>query len=450
MVKAKVKFFCQECGHESPKWFGKCPGCGGWNTLQEELQKPPRGRNKNLDKQIQPQPITEIKTSEGERKLTGSSELNRVLGGGIIPGSLVLIGGDPGIGKSTLLLQIACSYAERYGSALYVSGEESASQIRMRADRTSKLSANLLILAETNFEVIENYIDQLEPGLIMIDSIQTIFSDAISSAPGSVSQVRECTGFLLRLAKIKGIPIFIVGHVTKEGSIAGPRVLEHMVDTVLYFEGERHNTFRILRAVKNRFGSTNEIGIFEMQEKGLIEVLNPSELFLAERPQGESGSVVVPSIEGTRPVLVELQALVSPTNFATPRRMATGVDYNRVSLIMAVLDKRVGVHLNNQDAYVNIAGGIRADEPALDLGIALALVSSFKDKPINGKIVAIGEIGLTGEVRAVNQIEKRLAEASKLGFTRCLLPYSNYKKCSENVDIELIGIRDVAEALEML
>lgn len=447
MAKVKVKFFCQECGYESPKWLGRCPGCGQWNSMVEEIHKPSR-KGKTVDSQTKPQPISDIQTSEGERLLTGSKELNRVLGGGIIPGSLVLVGGDPGIGKSTLLLQIACFFARDYGPLLYVSGEESASQIRMRADRIGILSPNLLVLPETNYESIENHINNLMPGLVIIDSIQTIFSDDISSAPGSVSQVRECTGLLLRLAKTKGIPVFIVGHVTKEGTIAGPRVLEHMVDTVLYFEGERHNSFRILRSVKNRFGSTNEIGIFEMQEKGLMEVENPSEIFLAERPQGDSGSVVIPSIEGTRPVLVELQALVSPTTFGNPRRMATGVDYNRLSLLVAVLDKRVGLHLSNQDIYINIAGGVKVDEPAVDLGIVLALASSFKDLNIDEKMVAFGEIGLTGEVRAVNQVDKRLSEAEKLGFRKCLLPASNLKKYKNTHGLELVGVRNVSEALE--
>jgi DNA repair protein RadA/Sms len=448
--KIRSLFFCQECGAESPKWMGRCPGCGAWNSLVEE---PVGLRSENIKTgpvlSGRPQKITAVISSEEERYLTGYSELDRVLGGGIVPGSLVLVGGDPGIGKSTLALQVAYAIGRDLGTVLYVSGEESVKQTRMRAGRLGALDDNLYIVAETGLESILEQVRSLEPKLLVIDSIQTVFTENMSTAPGSVGQVRECTGCLLRMAKSTGIPVIIVGHVTKEGLLAGPRVLEHMVDTVLYFEGERHHTFRILRAVKNRFGSTNEIGVFEMAERGLVEVTNPSGMFLAERPQGVAGSVVIPGLEGSRPILVELQALVSPSSFGTPRRMTTGVDYNRVSLITAVLEKRVGLHLQGQDAYVNVAGGVRLEEPAVDLGIAVALASSFKDISVDPGLIVVGEIGLTGEVRAVGQIQKRLKEGAKMGFSRAVVPAANLVHLQEFVDMEIAGVRFVAEALEI-
>ncbi len=417
MAKRKSKFVCQSCGYESPKWMGKCPGCNQWNTLVEELDatKSARGNWATGSKTSQkPEKISSIQSEEEPRIKTSMQELNRVLGGGIVRGSLVLIGGDPGIGKSTLLLQVSSQLAQHDLDVLYISGEESARQTKLRADRLAIRSDRLYVLSETNLVDIANQIDQLKPGFVVIDSIQTIFKEEVTSAPGSVSQVRECTSELMRIAKQNHIPIFIVGHVTKEGSIAGPRLLEHMVDAVLYFEGERHHTFRILRGVKNRFGSTNEMGIFEMKEEGLTEVLNPSEIFLEERSQGVAGSTIVASMEGTRPVLVEIQSLISPTSFGNPRRMATGIDHNRVPLLMAVLEKRVGLMLQNQDAYVKVAGGVKLDEPAIDLAVAISIASSFRDKAPHPEDVLIGEVGLTGEIRRVSRIDQRVQEAAKL------------------------------------
>ena len=450
MAKSRAVFVCQSCGHESPKWVGKCPGCGGWSTFVEEVvpDKPAAAARGGLSSGERPLPIAEV-VSEGEARLpTGSGELDRVLGGGIVPGSLVLVGGDPGIGKSTLLLQLANQVATTYGTVLYVSGEESARQIRLRADRLGALSSRLLVLAETNLDIIEQHAGQLHPLLLIIDSIQTVFRPDLTSAPGSVSQVREGAAHLLRLAKGRGIAVFLVGHVTKEGSLAGPRVLEHIVDTVLYFEGERHASFRLLRAVKNRFGSTNEIGLFDMRDSGLVEVPNASELFLSARPEGVAGSVVVPSMEGTRPLLVEVQALVSSTSFVSPRRTATGVDLNRVLLIMAVLEKRVGLMLSSQDAYVKVAGGVHLAEPAADLGLAVSLASSFRDAPTDPRTVLIGEVGLAGEVRAVGRVEQRVREAEKLGFTRCILPASSLRGTGLKAGIELIGVETVTEGLD--
>ncbi|MGN1399949.1 MAG: DNA repair protein RadA [Bacillus sp. (in: firmicutes)] len=453
MAKKKTKFICQSCGYESPKWMGKCPGCGEWNKMTEEIEyaKPARkGAFTHSDDggtRVKAQPITGIETVMEPRILTDLKELNRALGGGIVYGSLVLIGGDPGIGKSTLLLQVSAQLAKKGQKVLYVSGEESVKQTKLRADRLGTVSENLYVFSETDMDFIEQAIVDVNPNLVIIDSIQTVFQPEVTSAPGSVSQVRECTATLMRIAKTKGIAIFIVGHVTKEGNIAGPRLLEHMVDTVLYFEGERHHTYRIVRAVKNRFGSTNEMGIFEMKEKGLEEVENPSEIFLEERSKGSSGSTVVASMEGTRPVLVEVQALISPTSFGNPRRMATGIDYNRVTLLMAVLEKRIGLLLQNQDAYLKVAGGVKLDEPAIDLAIAVSIASSFRDQPTRATDCILGEVGLTGEVRRVSRIEQRVQEAAKLGFERIILPQNNIGGWTPPAGIEIIGVSHVAEAL---
>ncbi|MSE00134.1 DNA repair protein RadA [Bacillus velezensis] len=452
MAKSKTKFICHSCGYESAKWMGKCPGCGAWNTMVEEtIKKAPANRRAAFFHSVQtvqkPSPITSIETSEEPRVQTKLEEFNRVLGGGVVKGSLVLIGGDPGIGKSTLLLQVSAQLADTAGSVLYISGEESVKQTKLRADRLGINSQMLHVLSETDMEYISSAIQEMKPAFVVVDSIQTVYQSDITSAPGSVSQVRECTAELMKIAKTNGIPIFIVGHVTKEGSIAGPRLLEHMVDTVLYFEGERHHTFRILRAVKNRFGSTNEMGIFEMREEGLTEVLNPSEIFLEERSAGASGSSIVASMEGTRPILVEIQALISPTSFGNPRRMATGIDHNRVSLIMAVLEKRVGLLLQNQDAYLKVAGGVKLDEPAIDLAVAVSIASSFRDTPPNPADCFIGEVGLTGEVRRVSRIEQRVKEAAKLGFKRMIIPEANADGWTIPKGIEVVGVANVAEAL---
>ncbi|KQL41406.1 DNA repair protein RadA [Bacillus sp. FJAT-25509] len=451
--KSKTKFVCQSCGYESVKWIGKCPACNEWNTMVEFIEQPASSRrltfNTNASAEgTKPISIMEVEIGTETRIETSFDEFNRVLGGGIVLGSLVLIGGDPGIGKSTMLLQVSSQLAKKDHKVLYVSGEESQKQIKLRAERLGVATQNLYVLSETDLSYIARYMDEMSPDFVVIDSIQTIYLQEVTSAPGSVSQVRECTSELMKIAKTKGIPIFIVGHVTKEGSIAGPRLLEHMVDAVLYFEGERHHTYRILRAVKNRFGSTNETGIFEMKELGLVEVLNPSEIFLEERPFGVAGSTVVASMEGTRPVLVELQALVSPTSFGNARRMATGIDHNRVSLIMAVLEKRMGLLLQNQDAYLKVAGGLKLDEPAVDLAVAVSIASSFQDKPTNPTDVVIGEIGLTGEVRRVSRIEQRVQEAAKLGFKRAIIPSKNIGGWSFPEGMEIIGINTVHEALK--
>ncbi|AVF28578.1 DNA repair protein, RadA-like protein [Paenibacillus larvae subsp. larvae] len=450
MGKQKTKFYCQDCGYESIKWLGKCPGCGAWNTFVEEIQKimKTQGMDSSLfQTKEKPQPIINIESSPEPRVITENRELNRVLGGGFVPGSLILVGGDPGIGKSTLLLQTSYSLAKSGQKVLYISGEESVKQTRLRADRLNAMSRLLYVLCETNLESIEEAIREVEPDFMVIDSIQTVYHPSVTSAPGTVSQVRECTGHFMRIAKTKGIATVLVGHVTKEGAIAGPRMLEHMVDCVLYFEGERHHSYRVLRAVKNRFGSTNEIGIFEMQETGLTEVHNPSELFLSERPLGVAGSTVVASMEGTRPVLVEIQALVSMTNFPSPRRMATGIDYNRLSLIIAVLEKRVGLFLQNQDAYLNVAGGVRLDEPAVDLAAAISIASSFKEQATQPFDVVFGEVGLTGEVRGVSRVEQRVNEAQKLGFKRVIMPEKSLKGFTPPRGIEVIGVNTVDEAL---
>lgn len=452
MAKKKTKFCCQSCGYESPKWLGRCPGCGEWNSFVEEMEVISKSRGVFQHSEASSQkavPIVSIETQEEQRFETSMVELNRVLGGGIVPGSLVLIGGDPGIGKSTLLMQLSADLSNRGHRVLYVSGEESLKQTRLRASRLGVQSKELFIYAETDLELIRHSIEEVQPRFIIVDSIQTVHHPEVTSAPGSVSQVRECTSELMRIAKTKGIATFLVGHVTKEGQIAGPRILEHMVDTVLYFEGERHHTYRILRSHKNRFGSTNEIAIFEMIHSGLKEVLNPSELFLEERSQGAAGSTVVASMEGTRPILVEIQSLVTPTSFNYPKRMATGVDQNRVQLLMAVLEKRMGMLLQAQDAYVKVAGGVKLDEPAIDLAVLTSIVSSYKNQPVNVTDVFIGEVGLTGEVRRVSRIEQRVYEAARLGFKRVFIPASNLGGWENPKEIEVIGVQTINEALKL-
>ena len=450
----KTVYFCQECGYESAKWMGQCPGCKSWNTFVEETvstKKPSSsGAMKSSEKRQEPVILKDISLSEDERQTTQIGELDRVLGGGIVPGSLVLVGGDPGIGKSTLLLQVCRNLAEKQVSVLYISGEESLRQIKLRANRIGQFTDKMQLLCETNLEVIREVIERRKPDVVVIDSIQTMFHEDVSSAPGSVSQVRESTNVFMQLAKGLCIPIFIVGHVTKEGTVAGPRVLEHMVDTVLYFEGDRYASYRILRGVKNRFGSTNEIGVFEMQQSGLSEVENPSEYMLNGRPENASGSVVVCLLEGTRPIMVEIQALVCDSNFGMARRTAAGTDYNRVNLLMAVLEKRAGIHMSGSDAYVNVAGGIKVSEPALDLGIVMALVSSFKNRAIDEKTVIFGEVGLAGEVRAVSQAQQRVNEAVKLGFKTCILPGVCLKNIKKNDKIEIIGVNNVQEAIKLI
>jgi len=452
MAKAKIIFACQNCGYQSPKWLGKCPDCNQWNTLVEERVERaahPRG-DLTVGSKEDPSPITEISTAEEGRILSGIGEFDRVLGGGLVPGSVILIGGDPGIGKSTLLLQAFSALSQRGLTCLYISGEESQRQIKMRAERLGVESSNLLILSETSLERIIEQVRKIKPSVLVIDSIQTIFTSSLPSAPGSIGQVRESSGSIIVLAKKSGLSTFLIGHVTKDGSLAGPRVLEHMVDTVLYFEGERGHNFRILRAVKNRFGSTNEIGVFEMKEAGLQEVTNPSELFLSERPLQVPGSVVVCSMEGTRPILVELQALVSPSFLAVPRRTTIGVDYNRVALLVAVLEKKMSVNLFNQDIFVNVAGGVHVDEPAVDLGIVAAVASSYQEKPIDPQTVLLGEVGLAGEIRGIAQAEARLKEAGKLGFKRCILPLSNSRQLGHVKSPELAGVSSLEECWQIL
>ena len=436
----------------SPKWLGKCPECGGWNTMVEEREAIERGAAAQYVEggKSRPTPIGEI-AGEGEHRTSvGIGELDRVLGGGLVKGSVVLVGGDPGIGKSTLMLQAMEELASRGGNVLYISGEESARQIKLRGERLGSMSKGLLVLAENSLEDILRNANAVKADAIVVDSIQTLYTPEISSAPGSISQVRESAGQLVLYAKKTGTPVFIVGHVTKDGSIAGPRVLEHMVDTVLYFEGDRGHAFRILRAVKNRFGSTNEIGVFEMKGAGLKEVANPSEIFLAERRSDVTGSAVVSTVEGTRPIMAELQALVTPTTFGNPRRTAIGVDYGRFTLLLAVLEKRVGLHLMGQDVYVNVVGGLKVDEPSVDLGLIAAVASAFKDVPVSPRTVVMGEVGLGGEVRAISQAEMRAGEAAKLGFARCVMPKANVRKMQKVKGIEIIGVEEVDEALETL
>lgn len=457
MAKGKTAtiFYCQSCGFESTKWMGQCPGCREWNTFVEETVSKSEHKNTGgaggyQGEKAKPRVLSEITIKEEDKILTGINELDRVLGGGIVQGSLTLVGGDPGIGKSTLLLQVCRNLADSGHKVLYISGEESQVQIKMRADRIGNFSGHMMLLCETALDAIEEVIRRQKPEVVVIDSIQTMYNDAISSAPGSVSQVRESTGILMQLAKGLGVSIFIVGHVTKEGTVAGPRVLEHMVDTVLYFEGDRHASYRILRGVKNRFGSTNEIGVFEMREKGLTEVANPSEYMLNGRPEDASGSVVACSMEGTRPLLIEIQALVCHSNFGIPRRQTTGTDFNRVNLLMAVLEKRSGLQLSGCDAYVNITGGMKIQEPAIDLGIVLAIVSSFRNTAIGSNLVAFGEVGLSGEVRAVSMAKQRVAEAEKLGFDTCILPAVCAADCKKNTNIRIVGVKTVQDAIAYL
>ncbi len=454
MAKSSYVYFCSECGYESSKWMGQCPGCRAWNAFVEEKVTTTKGKSmktgSSVDTGKSPSTLSEISTEEEERLQIGIGELDRVLGGGIVKGSLTLVGGDPGIGKSTLLLQVCRQLSDKEHEVLYISGEESLRQIKMRAMRIGNMNDRLKLFCETNLDVIENTIKRTKPEVVVIDSIQTMFQEDISSAPGSVSQVREATAILMRLAKEEGVSIFIVGHVTKEGTVAGPRVLEHMVDTVLYFEGDRHASYRILRGVKNRFGSTNEIGVFEMRNEGLQEVLNPSEYMLNGKPEGASGSIVSCSMEGTRPILLEIQALVTPTNFGFPRRQTAGSDLNRLNLLMAVLEKRLNLSIANCDAYINIAGGLRITEPAIDLGIVMAIVSSFKNRPIDDKLLAFGEIGLSGEVRAVSMAENRVAEAKKLGFTTCIVPKNCLEACNKIKGINIIGVSSVQDAMEYI
>jgi len=453
MAKVKTHFVCQSCGYQAPKWLGKCPGCQTWNSFVEERvieEKAPDRDLLGIEMEAVPVPMTEISTEEKGRFQIGIGEFDRVLGGGIVFGSVILVGGDPGIGKSTLLLQVMHRLASSGKKVLYISGEESLQQTKMRASRLGVSSEHLFVVSETSLEKILQDIQKLSPSTVVVDSIQTIYSSDLATPPGSIGQVREASSRLLYLAKHLSIPIFLIGHVTKEGFIAGPKVLEHMVDTVLYIEGEANHSFRILRAVKNRFGSTNEIGVFEMKDSGLVEVLSPSEFFLSERTQPASGSVVVPSLEGSRPILVELQSLVVSTNFGIPRRTAQGIDANRVSLLVAVMEKRLGFHLFGHDIFVNVVGGMRIEEPGADLGVIAAIASSFRDKVIDSEMVVLGEVGLGGEVRGISQSEVRVKEAARLGFKRCLLPKQNQEKIRGMKDIELIGVRTVQEAMKIL
>jgi DNA repair protein RadA/Sms len=449
--KVQFQFVCQNCGNQSPRWLGKCPACGEWNSyVEERVEKQKPGRLKER-RNSTPLVITQIESGEEERIQTNIGELDRVLGGGFVPGSVVLVGGDPGIGKSTLALQMLNSIGNSKQNVLYVTGEESPEQVKMRAERIGVGSDSLFVFSETQVENIIEQVDRLMPTVVVIDSIQTMYTEDFPSAAGSVGQIRECTAKLMQYAKTKGTAIFLVGHVTKEGTIAGPKVLEHLVDTVLYFEGGREHPHRILRAVKNRFGSTNEIGVFEMQNEGLKEVKNPSEIFLSERPIGASGSVVTPSLEGTRPILVEIQALVSPCSFGVPRRTTIGLDYNRVSLLVAVLEKRAGLHILGQDIFMNVAGGVRVEEPAIDLGITISITSSFLNRPVQSDVVVFGEVGLSGEIRGVSQPELRLKEAEKLGFKKCVLPRINSDRLKPSESsLSLIGVGSIEKAIEAL
>lgn len=451
MAKVKSTYVCSECGYESPKWFGKCPSCGEWNTMNEELSTSSAVITKGSTAVSQVMALGDITGDVEKRISTGINEFDRVLGGGIVLGSLVLISGDPGIGKSTILLQI-CEHLGKSNKVLYVSGEESASQIKLRANRLGVTTDNLYILPQTDVVTIISSIKEQKPDVVIIDSIQTMVYDEVSSSAGSVTQVRECTNIFMHTAKGMGIPIFVVGHVNKDGAIAGPKVLEHIVDTVLYFEGERNYSYRILRSAKNRFGSTNEIGVFEMRGNGLKEVLNPSLMMISGRPKNTSGTCVACTMEGSRPILAEVQGLVCATGFGTPRRMSTGFDYNRMSMLLAVLEKRAGYFFNNMDAYVNVIGGLKLDEPAADLTVALALVSSLKDTAVGDNILAFGEVGLAGEIRAVNNCEQRINEAYRLGFERCIIPFHNYKSLPDKLKatVDIVPVRNIREAFSAL
>lgn len=450
MAKAKQMYFCQECGYESTKWLGQCPGCRNWNTFVEEKLVVGAGKHSGKAEAAAPTSILNVTTSEDTRIGTGMKELDRVLGGGVVKGSLTLVGGDPGIGKSTLLLQVCRNLTTTEHKVLYVSGEESLQQIKLRAERLGGFTQDMLLLCETNLDAMEGAITKVMPEVVVIDSIQTMYLEDVASGAGSVSQVREVTGRLMRIAKQLNVAIFIVGHVTKEGTVAGPRTLEHMVDTVLYFEGEKNAIYRVLRGVKNRFGSTNEIGVFEMKDNGLFEVENPSQVMLNGRPLDASGSVVVCSMEGTRPILIEIQALVCQSNFNLPRRTSVGIDYNRVNLLMAVLEKRAGLMLAGNDAYVNLAGGMRLSEPAIDLGIIVALVSSFKNVPVDAHTIIFGEVGLAGEVRGVSMAAQRVKEAAKMGFTTCIFPKINCEGMEEVKGMKLVGVQNISEVLSLL
>ena len=449
-MKAKTIFVCNECGYESAKWMGKCPACNSWNTFFEEKISTKVESGKR-EKKIQeaPKPLNSFVGQDAQRTSTGYAELDRVLGGGLVKGSLVLVGGEPGIGKSTLILQL-CDKVKGEGKVLYVSGEESAEQIKLRADRLNIKNDDILFLGETDIDIIDQNIEELNPKLVIIDSMQTMYSEDISSAPGSVSQVREITSRIMKICKSRKITTIIIGHVTKDGNIAGPRVLEHMVDTVLYIEGERYFSYRMIRGVKNRFGSTNEVGMFEMQEKGMVEITNPSSILISEREDNPSGSVVVATVEGTRPLLVELQALVTQSVFGLPRRTANGIDYNRLTLLVAVMEKKAGFMLGNQDVYLNVVGGLKVNEPALDLGIILATASSFTTVRIPNGVSALGEVGLTGEVRTINMMEKRLKEAERLGFKKCIIPENNKKLLKESYKLDIIGVKNINEAMKAI
>lgn len=454
MAKIKSFFVCQDCGYESARWLGKCPSCNAWNTFVEEIKEPTTSLKNKISQTISPESmpkrIDQIKSGEKERYDTGLEELNRVLGGGLVRGSLTLISGDPGIGKSTLLLQTANNIAKKYGKILYVSGEESEEQIKIRGDRLKATSPNLYVVSETNLDKVDIYIDEIKPVFVIIDSIQTIYKEGVTSAPGSVSQVRECSNHIMRIGKSKNIPLFIVAHVTKQGELAGPRVLEHMVDTVLYFEGERTEEFRILRTMKNRFGTTSEIGVFEMREEGLMQVYDPSSMFLEDTNYNQEGSVVIGIMEGTRPILVEIQALVSETRAPMPRRTAIGIDNQRLSLILAVLEKKLKIPFYNSDVYVNVVGGLNIDGTTADLGLALALISSIKSRGIaTSKVVIIGEVGLTGEIRPVNSVDRLIREAEKMGFENAIVPFRNMDKVN-NAKINIIGVNNIREAINKI
>ena len=449
-------FFCKECGYESAKWLGKCPGCNSWNSFVEEKinkqsksKSSSKGFSNTFNNKSEVKKLNDIIINKSIRLDTGYAELNRVFGGGIVEGSLTLIGGEPGIGKSTLIMQV-CNKLSNHGKVLYVSGEESETQVKLRADRLKVSSDNILFLSETDISQIENKIEETEPKFCIIDSIQTMYDEDISSVPGSISQVKEVTARMMYLAKRKNITVIVIGHVTKDGVIAGPRILEHMVDTVLYIEGERFFTHRIIRSVKNRFGSTNELGVFEMKDVGLVELTNPSQVLISEKPKDVSGSVIISTVEGTRPMLLELQALVAPTNFGMARRTSTGVDFNRVALLLAVLEKRIGLQIQNQDVYINVVGGIKINEPSIDLGIVIAVASSFRNIPIASDVVVTGEVGLTGEIRAVSYIEKRIAECKKLGFKKIVIPRNNYEAVKDVKGIEIIPVDNLRQAINIV